>query len=304
MEMQENTLDSQWFHRFYLRPKATGAFTRVDLLTAVCAVVLMTAALLPAVGKARRNARAAVCTCNLRHITKALNLYAADNNDQYPESVATIGFGSGWSWMEPTMLTNYKRRSPTLNRSVSAYLRPYIRDGKVFHCPGAPAKSKYLQHAWNAGDDWGNPETAFPTDPLSGTYCLYWNYIGWLEGRDYPFMGPRNSAAGRSQSTLLVADYFGYDHWRSPDAWGSCEYFTGASVTEGTLLSAPYWSGQPGTPARPYIRLHAGYTDGRVETFGSSEVIAMKVSVTSDGTVPYPHGAGPGVFYLPQNALH
>jgi hypothetical protein len=30
----------------------------------------------------------------------------------------------------------------------------------------------------------------------------------------------------------------------------------------------------------------------------------MKVSQTPDGSVPYPDDLGPGVFYLPENALH
>jgi hypothetical protein len=29
----------------------------------------------------------------------------------------------------------------------------------------------------------------------------------------------------------------------------------------------------------------------------------MKVSITADGTTPYPDGMGPGIFFLPRNAL-
>ncbi|MHC4664719.1 MAG: hypothetical protein ACYS9T_02025 [Planctomycetota bacterium] len=107
---------------------------------------------------------------------------------------------------------------------------------------------------------------------------------------------------------MLVSDYFGYDHWRSPKAYGSCEQFKGADITEGTHVSSAYWScpkpGGGGKADIPKIELHAGYTDGHVETYLPSEVVPMRVSMTADGSVPYPDGVGPGVFYLPQGALH
>ncbi len=52
------------------------------------------------------------------------------------------------------------------------------------------------------------------------------------------------------------------------------------------------------------VNLRAGYADGHVESFKASQVVPMKVSMTSDGSEPYTHeGLGPGDFYLPRNAL-
>jgi prepilin-type processing-associated H-X9-DG protein len=51
------------------------------------------------------------------------------------------------------------------------------------------------------------------------------------------------------------------------------------------------------------IKLNAGYTDGHVESYKTSEVVPMKVSLIPDGSVPYPNGVGPGIFYLPANAV-
>ncbi len=54
------------------------------------------------------------------------------------------------------------------------------------------------------------------------------------------------------------------------------------------------------------IRLHASYTDGRVESFWPGQTLPMRVSLTTDGGVPYPAGilGDPGVFYLPRNGLY
>lgn len=172
-------------------------------------------------------------------------------------------------------------------------------------CPSAPYQYKYLQQSWDAGDEWDNPETPVIPDPVIGTYCFYWNYTGYLGGRRGVFVGPKYLAGGRGQSRLLVSDYFGYDHWRSPTSYGSCERFKRADVTDETWVSSAYWS-RPKvddsiSPDTLKIKLHAGYTDGHIEKYKPSEVVPMKVSLTPDGTVPYPNGVGAGTFYLPDN---
>jgi hypothetical protein len=163
---------------------------------------------------------------------------------------------------------------------------------------------KYLQESWEAGDDWDNADTSFPSDPVTGTYCFFWNYTGFLVDKPYPFKGPGSSADGRGRSTLLVSDYFGYDHWRSPASYGSCEKFNGASVVEETWLLSAYWTidgnrGRDGIDIKP----RAGYTDGHVAIYAADEAITMKVSITADGTAPYPDGMGAGDFYLPADCL-
>jgi len=179
-----------------------------------------------------------------------------------------------------------------MHRSMSAYLRPYIEDAGMMYCPNAPRKYDHLQDVWDTGDEWDNPLTPPVKDPLSGTYCFYWNYTGYLENREYLFKGPRSSASGRYWS-------------RSPHSYGSCEKFAGASITEGTLLSSAYWSreGVAGSDA-PEIKLHAGYTDGHVETYSASDTLAMRVIWKPETGEPYPDDIGPGRFYLPRNALH
>ena len=112
-------------------------------------------------------------------------------------------------------------------------------------------------------------------------------------------------ADGREHSKLLVSDYLGYDHWRRPNAFISCEDFKrGTIIPESWLLSA-FWSYQKDSNSIDALKisLSAGYTDGRVEQYDASDVVKMRVSLTQDGTVPYPPGVGPGIFYLPRNSL-
>jgi len=283
-------------------------FTLIELLVVISVVSVLAGILLPTLSKVRQQARTLLGTSNQRQIVSAVSLYAADNNEQYPESIATLGDESShWNWQEPMMITGYRARSPRLHRSMSAYLRTYIQDAGTMYCPNAPRKYKCLQDAWDAGDEWDHPQTLPVQDPVSGTYCFYWNYTGYLEDRDYPFIGPRNSVGGRGQSKLLVSDYFGYDHHRNPNSYGSCERFAGASITEGTLLSSAYWSYKGGAGSCPLdIKLRAGYTDGHVESFSASDTLTMRVIKVPETGEPYGggDGSGPGIFYLSRNALH
>jgi len=279
-------------------------FTLIELLVVISIISFIMAISLPAFNRVRLQARAMLSMNNLRQITSTMNLFASDNDDRYPESVATIGSGDTWRWIDSTKLTGIRRRSPQLHRAMSEYLRSYISDASTMYCPNVPHKYEYLQQAWDTGDNWDNPRNLLPADPVGGSYCFYWNYRGFLGGRRVVFRGPQGPASSGRYSKLLVSDYFGYDHWRKPGSYGSCEPFNGAGITPETWLLSAYWSRKGAADDPPEIKLWAGYTDGHIETYSASEVVPMKVSITADGTVPYPDGVGPGVFFLPRNALH
>jgi prepilin-type N-terminal cleavage/methylation domain-containing protein len=279
-------------------------FTLVELLVVISIITLSMAVMVPSLGRVRRQARAILSMNNQKQITSAVNFFALDNNERFPPSVATVGFDDNWNWSDPTKLTGNRHRSPGLHRAMSEYLRGYIADASTMYCPNAPQKYKYLQEAWDAGDNWDNPDTPIPTDPVGGTYCFYWNYKAYIGGRRVIFRGPQGPASGGRYSKLLVSDYFGYDHWRNPGSYGSCEPFNGADITPETWLLSAYWSRKSAADNPPEIKLRAGYTDGHIETYSASETVPVKVSITADGSVPYPDGVGPGVFLLPRNALH
>ncbi|MFC1793580.1 type II secretion system protein [Planctomycetota bacterium] len=297
--------------RFRSRQKKVGdekrGFTLIELLVVISIIALLMAILVPSLSKVRRQARAIVAAQNQKEIVSAITLFASDNNERFPDSVATVGFGNSWNWSDPTKLTGNTHRSPGIHRAMSEHLKSYISDARTMYCPNAPQRYKYLQEAWDAGDEWDYPEDdAFSTDPVGGTYSFYWNYTGYVGGSRGVFRGPQGPASGgRKYSKLVVTDYFGYDHWRSPWSHGSCEQFNGAEINPETWLLSAYWFREGEVEEPPEIELRAGYTDGHVETYSPSDTVPMKVSITADGTTPYPDGRdiSPGIFFLPRNAL-
>ena len=144
-----------------------GGFTLIELLVVISIISMVMAVSVPALSRVRQQARVMLGMNNQKQITAAVNVLAADNNARYPESVATVGFGKIWNWSDPTKLTGNRRRSPGLHRAVSEYLRDYVADASIMYCPSAPRRYTYLQEAWDAGDAWDNPETAFPSESVT-----------------------------------------------------------------------------------------------------------------------------------------
>jgi len=282
--------------------------TLIELLVAVSVVTLLVGVLLPALGGARRAARSMVGAGRQRQVVLAVNLYAADHQSRYPESVATAaGLGRTWRWQEPRKLKACQPRAAGYRASVSGYLRAYLPDVDVLSCPSSPAKYPYLKDSWQAGDAWDNPDTDFTDDSVAGDFCLYWNYVGHLTERERPFLGPQTDYGRRGCSRLLISDYFGYNHWRSPEAFGSCDRLPRAEVTVETHEAALYWFRKPEEPsnrASVSLKLRAGFLDGHVETYHPGETIVLEVAEALDGTTPAFTGAGLGAgqFYIPSTA--
>ncbi len=271
-------------------------------------ISLLAGLLLPALSAVRRQARTLVSMGNMREITAAVDTFAMDNGGIYPPSVATIGMEDSWNWQAPNMLTGYLKRTPQVHRSVSAYLRVYIKDADIMFCPNAPMRYPYLQEVWDAGDDWDHPDTETVPDPVFGTYCLYWNYVGYLGKNVDLFRGPTGPTRGPRGSSIVVSDYLGYDHWRDPLTYGSCERLRDATVTDGTYLSSAFWS-KPGdgTAAERQdlgVTLRAGYVDGHVESYCPVDTRAMYAILNRETNEPYQPGTtGPGVIYIPRVGL-
>lgn len=63
-------------------PKEGRGFTLIELLTVIAIIAILSAILIPVVGRAREAARGSQCTGNLRQWHQAWLIYAADNDDR------------------------------------------------------------------------------------------------------------------------------------------------------------------------------------------------------------------------------
>jgi len=91
--------DSKTSHRF--------GFTLIELLVVISIISLLIAILLPALSRAREQARRAACASNVRQFMVAVHIYAQDYEDAPPAGAAY--YGSGPSYYGRYVFSNVMR---------------------------------------------------------------------------------------------------------------------------------------------------------------------------------------------------
>lgn len=80
-----------------MKHRPSSGFTLIELLVVISVIALLIGILLPALGAARRQARAITCLAQMRTLGQTLTLYLQDNDDCFPNS-NHAGFGTEPSW--------------------------------------------------------------------------------------------------------------------------------------------------------------------------------------------------------------
>ena len=129
-------------HLLYLKGKLANRFTLIELLIVIAIIAILAGMLLPALNKARMNARSTSCKSNLRSINQMVMMYWDDFKNGLPNKSPSGSTQSFRAWN--SLLWEYymggikTMRFTDGNRRI--WLDPILR-GSVFACPELSLKN-------------------------------------------------------------------------------------------------------------------------------------------------------------------
>ena len=115
-----------------MKAESRRAFTLIELLVVIAIIAILAALLLPALAKAKEQAKLAKCTSNEKQIAIEYMLYADDHDGLLPVSGTEVPVGSGW--VAPS------RWFLEISRYIgnkSSHYTDLVSGNKVVACPSA-----------------------------------------------------------------------------------------------------------------------------------------------------------------------
>ncbi len=122
-----------------MNEKATSrrdaAFTLIEMLTVIAVIAILTALLLPVLGRARASALSTSCTSKLRQMGMAMHMYVQDQMNRYPHYLGPAGSAYG-----DAVGVGGRARGLVYWSSKLYPYHPMNWTNRQLHCPGYRGK--------------------------------------------------------------------------------------------------------------------------------------------------------------------
>lgn len=196
-----------------MRRKDFG-FTLIELLVVMAIISILAAMLLPALTKAREQARSVTCRSNLKQLGLSFGMYQSDYDEFWPTTgnggtIVFVASGTGW-WqvIVPAFdgsIASLCYEDPFQLMAANDYLKIGWEDNtdrvreSVVACPSDRSVARYIPDSTNSG----NCQYAHCQGGISESYS--WNYF--LCNNTYMSHRDRARNISRPASTMLAMDW-------------------------------------------------------------------------------------------------
>ncbi|MCE5340293.1 MAG: prepilin-type N-terminal cleavage/methylation domain-containing protein [Planctomycetaceae bacterium] len=142
-------------------------FTLIELLVVISIIAMLLSILMPALGKAREQARRIDCQSHLEQLTTAWHMYANSNDDKLCSSDTRIApiFNYTACWVNDGIADVNNLKGGNEDCIKNGVLWPYLKTIKVYECQNA-SNYKSINARPNRIRDYSLAKTmGFPNDP-------------------------------------------------------------------------------------------------------------------------------------------
>jgi prepilin-type N-terminal cleavage/methylation domain-containing protein/prepilin-type processing-associated H-X9-DG protein len=239
--------------------RSRNAFTLVELLVVIGIIAVLIAVLLPALSKAREQAKAAQCTSNLRQLGMGMMLYCDANRDYYPprqlrvpqgHTVYTVDSVYVWAGKagDGSFGVMYTKATTDV-RYINRFLVPNVQAGREFeiaHCPSDDQAYAGYGNSYTGNYFSGPTGNRFhtlcdPTNPIAGMPI---KRARVRHASEFIIAG-ENAGVAQAYGDNNVANYKRF-HWRNADRWNMLfqdGHVVPVDIKRGTGVNNPPTSG-------------------------------------------------------------